>query len=60
MRDSLLTDELVAEVDGLGVAFDGFGESTLSLVEHAPGKGKKALLERKNNLSKNRYQTNRL
>ena len=56
MRDSLLTDELVAEVDGLGVAFDGFGESALSLVEDAPGKGKKALLEWKKNKSKKRNQ----
>ena len=43
-------------MDGLGVAFDGFGESALSLVEDAPGKDKKVQLEWKKNQSKNRYQ----
>ena len=46
----------MAKVDGFGVAFDGFGESVLPLVEDAPGKTKKVPLEWKKNKSVSRLR----
>ena len=56
LETTLLTDELVAKVDGFGVAFDGFGESVLPLIQDAPGKTKKVPLEWKKNKSVSRLR----